>query len=147
MPTFSESASCEVAFVDQPLHSQGDFDGVEVFALDVLHQGHSMQVLVVHFADIGGQGLQSGFAGGPPAAFATDNQVASVVGAFDRDGLDYAQRADRVGQLFERLFIELRARLRGVGEDRRNGDLRHFGHRFEPGIQVFAPENGVQTAS
>ena len=70
-----------------------------------------MQVLVVHFADIGGQGLQSGFAGGPPAAFATDNQVASVVGAFDRDGLDYAQRADRVGQLFERLFIELRARL------------------------------------
>ena len=76
-----------------------------------------MQVLVVHFADIGGQGLQSGFAGGPPAAFATDNQVASVVGAFDRDGLDYAQRADRVGQLFERLFIELRARLRKAARE------------------------------
>ena len=75
-----------------------------------------MQVLVVHFADIGGQGLQSGFAGGPPAAFAADNQVASVVGAFDRDGLDYAQRADRVGQLFERLFIELRARCVGLGK-------------------------------
>ena len=28
-----------------------------------------------------------------------------------------------------------------------DGDFCHFGHRFEPGIQVFAPENGVQTAS
>jgi len=136
-----------VALIDQALHAQRDFDGVEVLALDVLHEGHGVQVLVVHLADVGREGRQIGALRGPPAAFAADDDVFAVVGLLHRHGLDDAQLADRVGQLVEGLLVELRARLRGVGDDVGDFDLGHPAHRFELGIDRIAAENGVEAAS
>lgn len=59
---FREGVLRQVALVDQALHSERDLYGIEILALDVLHQGHGVQVLVVHLADVGGQGFQTGFA-------------------------------------------------------------------------------------
>ena len=137
----------EVALVDQALHAQRDFDGVEVLSLDVLHEGHGVQVLVVHLADIGREGLQVGPLRGPPAAFAADDDVFASVALFHRHGLDDAQLADRVGQFVQSLLVELRARLRGVGYDVGDFDFCHLTHRFELGIHGIAAENGVESAS
>ena len=136
-----------MALVDEPLHAEGDLYGVEVLALDVLDEGHGMEVLVVHLADVGRQALQVGALCGPPAALAADDDVLSAVGPFDRDGLDDAQLPDRVGQFVERLLVELRARLRGVGDDVGDVDLGHLAHRLELDVDRITPENRVQAAS
>ena len=141
---FGERVLRKPALVDEPLHSQRDFDRVEVLPLDILHEGHGVQVLVVHLADVGGQRGHVGALCGAPAAFAADDDVLPVALPLDRDGLDDPQRADRVGQLVERLLVELRARLRGIGDDLRDGDFCHFGHRFEFCVEVVVAENGVQ---
>ena len=114
---FGQGVLREVALVDQALHAECDFDGVEVLTLDVLDQSHGMQVLVVHLAHIGGQGLQVGALRSPPAPFAADEDVFPVVAPPDGYGLDHPERADRVGQLVERLLVEAAARLRWVGHD------------------------------
>ena len=136
-----------MALVDEALHAQRDFNGVEVLALDVLHQGHGVEVLVVHLADVGRQGGNVGTLGRTPAALAADEDVFASLGALDRHGLDDAQLANRVGQFVERLLVELRAGLRGVGNDVRDGDFGHLGHRFEFDVELFGAEDGVQPAS
>jgi len=55
--------------------------------------------------------------GAPPAPFAADEDVFPVVAPPDGYGLDHPERADRVGQLVERLLVEAAARLRWVGHD------------------------------
>ena len=62
-------------------------------------------------------------------------------------GSDDPQLADRVGQFVERLLVELRARLRGVGDDVGDVDLGHLAHRLELDVDRITPENRVQTAS
>ena len=100
-----------------------------------------MQVLVVHLADIGRETRQVGALRRTPAAFAADDDIFSVAGFLDRDGLDDPQLADRVGQ-----FVELRTRLRGVGNDLRDVDLGHLAHRLELGVDGVGAEYGVQSA-
>ena len=72
---FGERVLRKPTLVDEPLHSQRDFDRVEVLPLDVLHQRHCVQVLVVHLADVGGQRGHVGALCGAPAAFAADDDV------------------------------------------------------------------------
>ena len=136
-----------MALVDQALHPQRDFDGVEVLPLDVFHERHGVQVLVVHLADVGREGFEIGALRGPPAAFAADDDVFAVGGLLDRHGLDDAQLADRVGQLVEGLLVELRARLGGVGYDVADCDFGHLAHRLEPGVNRIAAEDGVESAA
>ena len=124
-----------------------DFDGVEVLPLDVFHERHGVQVLVVHLADVGREGFEIGALRGPPAAFAADDDVFAVGGLLDRHGLDDAQLADRVGQLVEGLLVELRARLGGVGYDVADCDFGHLAHRLEPGVNRIAAEDGVESAA
>ncbi len=65
LPTFSgKGVLREVALVDQALHAERDLDGVEVLTLDVLHERHGVEVLVVDLADVGREGLQIGATGG-----------------------------------------------------------------------------------
>jgi hypothetical protein len=40
--------------VDQPLISEGRFDGVQIFALDVLNEGQLSDILVFGGLDVGG---------------------------------------------------------------------------------------------
>lgn len=105
-----------------------------------------MQVLVVHLADIGREARQVGALRRTPAAFAADDDIFPVAGFLDRDGLDDPQLADRVGQFVERLLVELRTRLRGVGNDLRDVDLGHLAHRLELGVDGVGAEYGVQSA-
>ena len=144
---FGERVLRKPALVDEPLHSQRDFDRVEVLPLDVFHERHGVQVLVVHLADVGGQRGHVGALCGAPAAFAADDDVFAVGGLLDRHGLDDAQLADRVGQLVEGLLVELRARLGGVGYDVADCDFGHLAHRLEPGVDRIAAENGVESAA
>ena len=76
-------------------------------------------------------------------------QRRAVVGLAHRNGLDDAQLPDRIGQLVQRLLVELRARLRGVGDDVGNVDFGHPAHGFEFGIEVdgVAAEDGIQPAT
>lgn len=143
---FGERVLREVALLDQTLHAQRDFDCVEVLPLDILHEGHGVQVFVVHLADIGRKALQVGALRRPPAAFAADDDIFAVARFLDRNGLDDAQLADRVGQLVEGLFVELRTRLRGVGNDFRNVDFGHLAHRLELGVYGVGAEYGVESA-
>ena len=136
-----------MALVDQALHAQGDLDGVEILALDVLHECHGMEVLVVDLADVCREALQVGALRGPPAAFAADDDVFPVGGLPDRDGLYDPELADRVGQFVEGLLVELRARLRGVGHDVGDPDLGHLAHGLELRIEGLAAENRVESAS
>ena len=143
---FREGVLRQVALVDQALHSERDLYGVEILALDILHEGHGVQVLVVHLADIGREARQVGALRRTPAAFAADDDIFPVAGFLDRDGLDDPQLADRVGQFVERLLVELRTRLRGVGSDLRDVDLGHLAHRRELGVDGVGAEYGVQSA-
>ncbi len=136
-----------MAFVDQALHAERDLYGVEVLALDVLHEGHGVEVFVVGLADVGRQVAQVGTLRRAPAAFAADDGIASVAVAPHGDGLDEPQLADRVGQLVERLLVERGARLRGVGEDVFHGDFGHLAHRRESGLGCRCAEYGVQSPS
>ena len=136
-----------MAFVDEPLHAEGDFDGVEVLPLDVLDEGHGVEIFVVDLADVGGQGPEVGTLGRAPAAFAADDDIFAVVGLLDRDGLDDAQLADRIGQFVERLLVELRARLRGVGDDVGDVDFGHPAHGLDAGVEGVGAEDGVQAAA
>ena len=96
---------------------------------------------------VGGGGGEAGRRGRPPAAFAADEDVFAAVGTLDRHGLDDAQLADGIGQLVERLLVELRTGVCGVGDDVRDGDFGHLGHRLEFDIELFGAEDGVEPAS
>ena len=51
---------CHACLFEQVLIGQGYFDGVEVLALDVLHESHLHDVLVIDGTDVGRYGLQPG---------------------------------------------------------------------------------------
>ena len=107
----------EFAFVDQPLETERRLDGVEVFALDVLHDGHFEHGGVIGLPDVGRDVLQARLQGGAVAAFAADDLVALRAGLPQGERLDDSERADGVGQLRQRLRIEVQAGLEGVGDN------------------------------
>ena len=117
----------EAALVDQPLETQGSLDGVEVLALDVFHDGQLEHGHVVGLADVGRDLGQAGHAGGAVAPFAADDLVAGRSGLPQRERLDDAQGADRVGEFGQRFGIEAFARLVGVGDDLVERDARYSG--------------------
>ena len=103
--------------LDEVLVGQRDFHGVEVFALDVLDEGHFHHVLVVGGADVGGYGLEPGQLGGSEAALAGYDLVLVGAGLAQGDGLYDAYFAYAVGQFLQRLGVELAAGLVGVGDN------------------------------
>ena len=99
----------------------GDFDGVEVLALDVLDEGDFHQAVVGEVLNDDGDFLEAGDLGGTETAFAGDQLV--VAGGFaDDEGLDDAVLADGLGQFLEALGLEDGAGLEGVRLDVGSGD-------------------------
>ena len=94
-----------------------NFNGVEVFALNVLNECHFGQLAVVGGAHIGRHGFESGKFGGAVAALTRNDLVGVWPHATQCERLDYAKLTDRCGQLLESLFVECAARLVGVGRD------------------------------
>jgi hypothetical protein len=75
------------------LEADGHLDGVELFALDVLHQRHLQHGLVVGDADVGGHLYQAGQLRSTEAALTADQLVAVVTHLAHGHRLDHTKFA------------------------------------------------------
>ena len=91
-------------------------EGVELRTVDVLQQRIAQHRVVVGRADDGRDGLQPRQPGRAQPPLAHDQLVAAVVGA-DHDRLQHPELANAVRQLGQRVLVEDRAGLAGVGPD------------------------------
>jgi hypothetical protein len=107
-------------FVDQPLHAGGLFHGIQVLALDVLDQRHGERCVVGHFAHQRRHLVEPGHLRGTPAPLAGDQLVAVSIHRAHQQRLHQALRANRRGELGERLLVHLGARLIASGPDARH---------------------------
>ena len=136
------------------LIGQGYLNGVEVFALDILHECHLHHVLILNGADIGGNGAHAGQLRGTPTALTGHNLVATIFHQAQGDGLDDANLADAGGQFLHGLLVKLAAGLVGIGTDLVEGYLAeirralgmHFA-RVNQGIETAPIANIVKTAT
>ena len=108
-------------FIHQPLEADGHLDGVELLALDVLHERHLQHGLVVGDAHIGRHFLQPRQLRGAEPPLTADELVAVVTHLAQGHRLDHAQFLDALRQFQQRLFTEVGARLEGVCLDLRDG--------------------------
>ena len=74
-----------------------------------------------------GTSVRPAMRGGAPAALARDDLIVAGRKAADRQRLDNAVLADGIGQILQSLFIEVAARLIGVGFDLRDGEVEVVG--------------------
>ena len=125
----------QVAFVDQALETECRLDGVEVFPLDVLHDGHFEHSGIVGLADIGGYTVQAGGKGGPVTALTADNLIFVGFDLPERQRLDDTETADGGSQFFEGFGVEGSTGLVGVGHDPVDGDLVDCGGIAEQGAE------------
>ena len=84
----------EAALVHQPLIAEGQFDGVQILALDILDDGHFQHALFIGILDICGNHIQARHDAGAVAALTADYLVVLVAGLADGDGLDQSQVLD-----------------------------------------------------
>lgn len=94
----------------------GFFDGVEVFALKVLNEGHFEHVTVGCFAFDDGHGGQAEFLRGPPATFSGD-QFELITDLSDNEWLNDAVLPDGLNEFVKRAFDEVGAGLEWTGDD------------------------------
>ena len=99
----------------------GGFDGVEVFALDILDQGNFEEAVFGDFADDDGDLFDSGEFGSAPAALACHQLVVSLE-LTDHQGLDDAVTADGLREFGEAFRLKDAAGLQGIDLDLVNGD-------------------------
>jgi hypothetical protein len=109
-------------FVDEALEADGHLDGIEFFALDVLHQRHLQHGLVVGDADVGGHLYQAGQLRSTEAALTADQLIAVITHLPHGDRLYDTKFADALGQFGQGLITEMGARLEGVRFDLRHRD-------------------------
>ena len=82
----------------------------------------SQQLIVGDVAHDDGDLEQAGALRGAPAALAGDD-LEAVADAADEDRLNHAVRADRLRELFEPRFVDVRARLARIGHEQIEIDL------------------------
>ena len=111
----------EFALVDQSFERNGNFDGVQVFALNVLNQSHFEEGLVVDFADVSRHFFESGQLRSAKPPFAGDDLVLVGSNFMHRDGLDDAQFSDALSELFQQVRVKFPSWLLGVVVDLGNG--------------------------
>ena len=112
-----------IIIVDKFLVRPGDFDRVQVHALDVLDEGPFAHHLVVEvFVDLCLDGRKTGELACAGTAFTADNLVA-VAHLAQHDGLDKPLLLNGVCKFGEFFFVENRARLVGVPVDELDGDF------------------------
>ena len=96
---------------EQLLIGEGNFDGVEVFALDVLDERHLHHGIVTDLANIGWDAEKSGALSCAITAFAGNDHIGAIFLLSKGDGLNDADASNGICQFFERLFVELATRL------------------------------------
>ena len=101
----------EFKFGQQSLQGDRLFDGVEIFALDVLNQRDGHRSFVRYILDDTGYHFKPGQLGRAPAPLASDDFKRVFGDRTHHDGLDHPLGADGVGQLFQRILRHVLARL------------------------------------
>ena len=96
--------------VDEPTQCHRLFDGIEIFALDVLDQRHRERRFVVDTADHRRDLGQPGGLRPTPTALASDDLETFAVNPH-HNGLHHASRFDGLGELVEGFRVEPGARL------------------------------------
>ena len=108
----------QAVLFNQLVAALGYLDGIQVLALQVFDQRQGCGLFVRYILDDDRHLIQPGQPGGTPAALARNDDVAGaqLFGAYS-NGLQQAVFGNAVGQLVQRIVIELLAGLRGVWFD------------------------------
>ena len=109
--------------VEQLLVGRRFLKGVELLAVQVLHQGVPQQVVVLRLLDDGADLGQPGPLGGTPPPLAHDELVTARSGRTDDHRLEQADLPDGFGELLEGVIVECPPRLARVRRDRGDRDL------------------------
>ncbi len=109
--------------LDQLAIAFGLFDRVEILALDVLDQRDLGRGGIVDLADDRRDRVKPCPLRGAPAALSGDDLEPSVAMRPKQDRLQDTALGNRIGELVDRLFLELDARLLGIGPDPADLDL------------------------
>ena len=96
------------------LIGKGDFDGIEVLALDILHQSHFHHVLVADGADVGRDSQETSQLGSSPSALTGDNLESVFRYLSQGDGLDDTDSLDAFSQFVQGFLVKFATRLVGV---------------------------------
>ncbi len=116
--------------------AEGDLDGVEVLALDVLDDRHLQHGLGVGLADVGRHAAEPGALGRAEAALARDDLEPATAERADGDRLDDAELADAGGELVERFLVERLARLVRVRPDGLHVELGDAAEQADAVLEV-----------
>src|SRR5689334_7709690 len=95
---------------------------IQVLALDVLDQSELGGRRLVHLTDDRRDAVDSRALGRAPTPLASDDEEILTRGP-KQDRLQHAALTDRLGELVERLLVELHSRLVRIGLDPCNVDL------------------------
>src|SRR5262245_15372345 len=93
--TLSDFLMAQVILRREAIEGVSDFDGREIFALDVLDQSHLEKSVRGRIADHGWDSLKAGQARGSPSALA-GNQMILLTGSLNNQGLNDAVCPNRL---------------------------------------------------
>ena len=113
---FTQFLLRQVVLFDKMLVGQCDLHRIQVFALDVLHQGHFHDILVICRTYVCRDGVQAGLFGSSPAPFSGDNLKRVVFHLAECDGLYDADFRNGVGQLAQTFRVKSLLGWLGFGE-------------------------------
>ncbi len=135
---FAQGILRQIAFIQQPLITDGHLNGIQVFPLDVLDQGQLQQAFVLRLTDIGRYGLQSGELRSPEASLSGNNLIFSAVCRPHGDRLNNTYRPDGSGQFIQSLFVEFRPRLVRIGIDVSQFQFLNDIHSLRSGFRILS---------
>lgn len=115
LPSLAHLLLCHAALLHEVFIGECYLYGVEVFALNVFHERHLHDVLVVYGAYVCRNSLETGKLRCSPAALSGNDLELAVFHLSEGDGLHYSELLDAVGEFFECCLVKLAARLVGVG--------------------------------
>ena len=113
----SELRLRQTMLLDELLVGQGYFDGVEVFALDVLDESKLQQFAFLCRADVCGECLQASQLSSAPAALTRDDLVRARGEGLYGDRLYKTESTQGGCELLEAFLLEVLTGLIGVGSD------------------------------
>ena len=138
----------ELALLYKGVVGEGYLHGVEVFALDVLHQCHFHHLAVGGYTDVGGEFGKACELGGTETTLTGDELIFVIGHTPNGNGSDDALFTDGLGQFLECGVVELFARLKGVGFNVADGNHADGGGDIGcsaiEAVDIDVAENGVQ---
>ena len=112
-------------------------DRIEILALEVLDECHLCHFRVVCCAEKCRNGREPCHLGGAQTPLARNELVLARADVADGDGLEDAVLCNGLAQLLQCRLVELAARLKAVGLDHGNGELRRDARGGCSGLCLF----------